>query len=198
MSEKKCIMFVDDEENILSGLRLVLRSKRREWKMVFASSGNEALAMLEEAPSDVIISDMRMPGMDGADLLTRVMEKYPSTVRLVLSGQAGEDALQRSIGSTHQYLCKPCNPEVLMLAITQALILSDLHAVEGFGPMMASVPALPTFIRRYREILKKLEVDGAPVELIQRVSEIAKAEDLQILEKEMPLVFENAEVPSLT
>jgi DNA-binding NtrC family response regulator len=197
MSDKKRIMFVDDEENILSGLRLVLRSKRREWAMVFASSGNDALEKMAEQPCDVVVSDMRMPGMDGADLLMRVKETYPATVRMILSGQAGEDALQRSIGSTHQYLCKPCNPDVLMLAVTQALILRELHEVETYGDMMANVPALPTFIKCYQEIMKKLEVEAAPAELIQRVSEIAKAEDLQVLEKEMPLVFENAEVPSL-
>jgi DNA-binding NtrC family response regulator len=197
MSDKKRIMFVDDEENILSGLRLVLRSKRREWAMVFASSGNDALEKMAEEPCDVVVSDMRMPGMDGADLLMHVKETYPGTVRMILSGQAGEDALQRSIGSTHQYLCKPCNPEVMMLAVTQALVLRELHDVETYGTVMAQVQALPTFIKCYQEIIKKLEAEAAPADLIQRVSEIAKAEDLQVLEKEMPLVFENAEIPSL-
>lgn len=197
MSDKKRIMFVDDEENILSGLRLVLRSKRREWDMDFALCGNEAMAKMAEAPCDVVVSDMRMPGMDGANLLTRIMSEYPCTVRMILSGQAGEDALHRAIGPTHQYLCKPCNPDVLMLAVTQGLILRELHDEQTFGRMMARTPALPTFIKRYKEIIRKLETEGAPADLIQRVTEISKAEGLQVLEKEMPLVFENAQVPSL-
>ena len=74
---KKRILFVDDEVNVLQGLRRMLNPMRHEWDMVFAESGQEALALLAQAPCDVIVSDMRMPGMDGTQLLTQVMERFP-------------------------------------------------------------------------------------------------------------------------
>jgi len=82
----KRILFVDDEPNILAGLKRQLRSQRKEWEMAFAESGEAALDMLSETPFDVVVSDMRMPGMDGAELLNRVKERYPETVRIILSG----------------------------------------------------------------------------------------------------------------
>jgi YesN/AraC family two-component response regulator len=83
---KKRILFVDDEVNMLQGLRRMLNTMRHEWDMVFVESGQEALALLAQTPCDVIVSDMRMPGMDGVQLLTQVMERFPLTVRIILSG----------------------------------------------------------------------------------------------------------------
>src|SRR2546426_770343 len=85
---QKRILFVDDEVNVLQGLRRMLNPMRHEWEMVFVASGQEALALLAQAPCDVIVSDMRMPGMDGTQLLTQVMERFPLTVRIILSGYA--------------------------------------------------------------------------------------------------------------
>jgi len=70
---KKRILFVDDEVNMLQGLRRMLNAMRHEWDMVFVESGQEALGLLPQAPSDVIVSDMRMPGMDRTQLPTQVM-----------------------------------------------------------------------------------------------------------------------------
>lgn len=81
------ILFVDDDPNVLSGLRRMLHSERDHWDTRFAIGAEEALALLDDCDFDVVISDMKMPGMDGADLLMRVRERNPSTVRIVLSGQ---------------------------------------------------------------------------------------------------------------
>jgi CheY-like chemotaxis protein len=71
------ILFVDDESRILEGLQRMLRPQRQHWEMAFASSGEAALKLLEERPFDVIVSDMRMPVMDGAALLTHVRDRFP-------------------------------------------------------------------------------------------------------------------------
>jgi DNA-binding NtrC family response regulator len=89
---KPKVLFVDDEPRILDGLRRSLRAKRGEWDMSFAPGGEPALEVLAGAPHDVIVSDMRMPGMDGAELLTRVSTLYPEVARVVLSGQAEAEA----------------------------------------------------------------------------------------------------------
>jgi CheY-like chemotaxis protein len=75
----KKILFVDDETNVLRGLQRMLYPMRREWDMHFAISGQEALNIFEQSPQDilVIVSDMRMPRMDGAQLLGEVMKRYP-------------------------------------------------------------------------------------------------------------------------
>ena len=93
------VLFVDDDANILDGLRRTLRSMRGSWHMEFAPSARQALAAFAAQPFDVVVSDMRMPEMDGADLLTEVMKRYPTTIRLVLSGHADTAAIMKTVGS---------------------------------------------------------------------------------------------------
>ena len=73
--EKKRILFVDDEPNVLSGLRRSLRGQRKLWDMEFAGSGQEALAKADEIHLDAVVTDMRMPGIDGAELLDRIAQR---------------------------------------------------------------------------------------------------------------------------
>lgn len=82
---KRRILFVDDEPNVLQGLKRMLRSQRHEWEMDFAGNGDEALARLKGMPFDIIVSDMRMPGIDGVQLLNMVKTLYPGMVRFILS-----------------------------------------------------------------------------------------------------------------
>src|SRR5215216_3670691 len=105
---KRRILFVDDEQNLLDGLQNLLRKQRAIWDMHFALGGKAALAELEAAPFHVIVSDMRMPGMDGAELLARVQRDYPSVARIVLSGHAERETVLRALPVTHQFLSKPC------------------------------------------------------------------------------------------
>ena len=99
---KKRILFVDDEALVLQGLQRMLRPLREEWDMEFAESGVKALELMAQHPFDVIVSDMRMPGMNGAQLLNEVMVRHPQTVRLILSGQAEKDLIVKCVGATHQ------------------------------------------------------------------------------------------------
>ncbi len=114
---KKRALFVDDEPLVLSGLRRMLRSLRHDWDMSFANSGAEALALLEDADFTVIVSDMRMPEMDGAALLNEVAKRHPAVARLVLSGHAELDAILRAVRPAHQFLAKPCDPKLLEQAL---------------------------------------------------------------------------------
>ena len=108
---KKRILFVDDEPLVLQGLQRMLRSMRDEWEMEFAEGGAKALERLAQAAFDVVVSDMLMPGMNGAALLAEVMQRHPHTVRIILSGHADKDLILKCVGSTHQYLSKPCDPD---------------------------------------------------------------------------------------
>lgn len=115
------VLFVDDEENVLHALKLLLRSQRRVWDMVFVANADLAIAELEKAPFDVIVSDMRMPKVDGAELLTRVHARWPATARLVLSGYADSDAIEKVSKVAQTILSKPCELDVLRSAIEQAM-----------------------------------------------------------------------------
>ena len=106
------VLFVDDEPHLLAALRRMLRSERERWDMLFAGSGPEALALIAAEPVDAIVSDMRMPGMDGAELLSRVQRDWPSTARIVLSGQADRGSVIAVLRSAQQFLAKPCEAAV--------------------------------------------------------------------------------------
>ena len=93
----KRVLFVDDEPLILAGLKQALYRQRSRWQMFFVESADAALALLAEGPFDVIVTDMRMPGKDGAALLQEVRSRYPDTARIVLSGQSGRDELLRAL-----------------------------------------------------------------------------------------------------
>jgi CheY-like chemotaxis protein len=85
---------------VLESLRSMLRKHRHEWEMTFASDGEAALLELQRAPFEVVVTDMRMPRMDGATLLRRIIEDHPQVVRIVLSGRTELAASRRSWCST--------------------------------------------------------------------------------------------------
>jgi len=162
----KRILFVDDEPNILSGLKRQLRPQRHEWEMAFAESGDEALSMIEADPFDVVVSDMRMPGMDGAELLRRVKERYPETVRIILSGHSELELVMKSVGPTHQYLTKPCDPDLLRATLKRAFTLRDLLADERLQALaagMTTLPSLPTLYQKIVEVLQEPDASLAAV-----------------------------------
>jgi len=122
----KSVLFVDDEPRILDGLRRMLHGQRRVWDMGFATSGDEALRAMATQPFDVVVSDMRMPAMDGAVLLGEVQRLYPRTVRIVLSGHADLEASMRSVRVSHQYLTKPCDADFLKEVVERACGLESV------------------------------------------------------------------------
>ncbi len=138
----KNLLFVDDEPRVLQGLQRQLHGMRHEWDMHFVENGAAALEYMAREPVEVIVSDMLMPGMDGAQLLGEVLLRHPHTVRLVLSGHADREAVLRLIGPAHQYLSKPCNAEELRAAIARALALRDLLANDQLKQLASKVKSL--------------------------------------------------------
>lgn len=153
----KRILFVDDEPNVLQGFQRTLRQMRSEWEMDFADSGEAALTRMAERPFDVIVSDMRMPGMNGAELLHEVMRRYPSTVRLVLSGHADRDLVAQCVGVAHQYISKPCDPELLRVMIRNACLLGGGLVSEEVKRIIGSIDRLPSVPALYQRVKEALE-----------------------------------------
>ncbi len=167
---KRCrLLFVDDEALVLQGLRRSLHAMRSQWEMTFAESAEQALDALAKEPFDAIISDMKMPRMDGAQLLEEVKRRYPEVVRIVLSGEASRESLLRSIGPTHQYLSKPCDPEELRLRLLQAFLMRDLlhnPAVLAVVSGLKSIPSLPAL---YHEIMGELGSENTSLERVAAI-----------------------------
>jgi putative nucleotidyltransferase with HDIG domain len=157
------IVFVDDEVNVLEAMRRTMHSMRNEWSMEFLPSGAAALASLAKSPADVIVSDMRMPGMDGWQLLAEVRKLHPQTVRLVLSGHADPGAIMRSVGTAHQYIAKPCDSATLKQAIAQSQMLKNLLSSDVLALLVGNVGMLPSCPQAFQEISSCLQQPNATV-----------------------------------
>src|SRR4051812_15926644 len=141
---RRRILFVDDEQQILSSLRMVLRRDNSRWEMVFADDPEVALAEAARHPFDLIVSDMRMPVMDGARLLSIVQERWPTTVRFILSGHAELETVLRALPSMHQFLAKPVTPAVLRATIERGLALADGCEDPRIREAIARIGRLPS------------------------------------------------------
>lgn len=155
------VLFVDDEVNVVEAMSRALHCMRSEWSMEFVGSGPEALQSLAKAPADVIVSDMRMPGMDGWQLLTLVKNLYPQTVRLVLSGYAEPGAIMRLVGTAHQYIAKPGESEILKTAIAQTQLMRQLLSSDEIALLAGNVGNLPSFPKAFQEISTCLKQPNA-------------------------------------
>jgi len=152
MTEKLRVLFVDDEPHILKGLRRSMAVMDEQWDMTFCSSGEEALELLaDQAVFDVVVSDMRMPRMDGAEFLTIVRSRHPETIRVILSGYADTDSILRTVGPAHIYLAKPCGAEAVHAAISRPIALKRLLSAPALRAVLAglnNLPSLPDLVVR--------------------------------------------------
>ena len=125
--ERIKVLYVDDEEGNLTAFRA---SFRRDFDIRVASSAKDALAMLEEAPAHVVISDQRMPVMTGAEFLAQVRERHPKAIRIMLTGFSDFEAVVDAVnkGGIHAYITKPWDPIDLKLRIEQAY---EVHALRA-------------------------------------------------------------------
>lgn len=152
----KSILFVDDEPNILEGLRNLLRRHRRKWDMTFAAGGPAALELLKTQSFDVIVSDMRMPEVDGAVLLTHVQNQYPRTVRIVLSGHTELETALQAIPVAHQFLNKPCDAAELENVVERACTLQSLVEDPKIRRVIGGIQQLPALPRVYHRLMQAL------------------------------------------
>ncbi|QID18927.1 HDOD domain-containing protein [Nitrogeniibacter mangrovi] len=156
------VVVVDDEPRVLAGIERTLMMSGRDWGLRFATSGQEALEMLEAQPADVVISDMRMPFMDGAELLVRVRERWPGTIRIILTGYSEMDATMRMLDVAHQFVAKPCDSKALLDAVENAIglraLFADPQVVDVVG-RISRLPASPKVFTRLCELMADPETD---------------------------------------
>lgn len=165
------LLFVDDEVQILDGLRRMLRGKRKEWDMVFVESGKHALEEMAKEPFDLVVTDMRMPVMDGAELLERVRRLSPQTVRIVLSGHSEKEKIMRSVRPAHQYLAKPIEQQELLLVLQKALDLQQVLANKALLEILGRAESLPALPAVYARLVEEIESEDSSMEAIGHIVE---------------------------
>ena len=180
----KRVLFVDDEPRILAGLRRMLRSLGSPWKMEFVANGDDALKHLRAFTVDVVVTDMRMPDMDGSQLLGKVMKRWPATVRIILSGHSDRDAVLKAVGPTHQFLAKPCDCDTLKRVVTGACRMRDKLTGCRYKRLVSCVQSIPSSPLVYDELRAELELPKASIRRVGRII----ARDVGMTAKLMQLV----------
>jgi len=153
------VLLVDDEPLVTRGLRLALRHE--PFRVFTAGSAEEALALLAWQAMDVVISDEKMPGMRGTDLLAEVRHRSPRTLRMLLTGQTSLQLVIRAVneGQIHHFFSKPCQAADLARVVRQALRLRDLERKSA---------GLDEQSRRQAALLQQLEADHPGIGDVRR------------------------------
>ena len=175
------ILFVDDDPAILDGLRRMLHQARTGWSCTFVPSAEAAMELLEGTPDesgagcarcvDVVVTDMRMGGPDGAQLLAAVRRRWPQVVRIVLSGYSSEADSLRSAAVAHQFISKPCAPDTLLSALSVACGLSERLSRPELRRLLGGLGALPVAPKSYAAITSALAEPTATAATVARVIE---------------------------
>ncbi len=168
---KRRVLFVDDEPAVLDVIRhqLARRLNPDQYETLFATSGPEALALMEQQPVDLIISDIRMPQMDGITLLATVMEKYPQTARFALSGLSDRELVKESLVSTHQYLPKPCSESVLVHTIRRTCELRNILQKDELVRAVSQIKALPSMPGLFSRVMQEIKSEDASMQQIGEI-----------------------------
>jgi len=164
------ILFVDDEPAMLRLLQMGMRSMAQEWEMEFAGNGEAALDLIGQKKFDAVVTDMRMPGINGAQLLNQVLRQHPQTIRIILSGYSDLREVTNCVGVTHQFLEKPCSLDSLKICLRRVIAVKSRLAGEKLGKLTAGLKHLPTPPELYLEIMEALQSPNASA---QGIAEIA-------------------------
>jgi two-component system probable response regulator PhcQ len=169
------VLLVDDEPNVLEALKRALH--REPYEVLCATSGPDALMILHSHAVDVVISDQEMPGMRGTEFLSMVRQRFPNTVRFVLTGKATLDVAMKAIndGAVSRFFIKPCNLCDLMTTIRQSLQQRDL--------MVQALRLLET-VRNQAEIIERME------RAVPGVTQVKRDADGAVILDDVPSDFE--------
>ncbi|QBG35044.1 HDOD domain-containing protein [Litorilituus sediminis] len=191
------VMFVDDERMILSGLKRAFF--RNDWQIYYADSAELALKLLQKQAVDFVVSDMRMPGLDGAALLTKVADLYPQTVRIILSGHSDEEASKRASFVAHQWLSKPCQPQHIEALLNQIYKTRNALPNQRVQQVVGEIKSLPAAPRVYMQINAFIKEDATDMQKISTIIAQEPALVAKILQLTNTSFFANAKhVESLT
>jgi putative nucleotidyltransferase with HDIG domain len=163
---RKRILFVDDEQSVLLVLQAFMQRLSEEWEASCVEGGSQALALMAQKPFDVVITDMRMPDMNGTELLNEVMKRYPKTVRIVLSGHADEQTVQESVGVAHQWVAKPFDLKTLRTILNRISSFQSRLESPSLKELIGKIRHLPSAPQLYFQIIEALQSSTSSTQTI--------------------------------
>jgi len=179
---KRQILFVDDDLNLLGGIKRSLRSFREDWHIHIAETGAQALELLKQYSIDVIVSDMKMPEMNGTQLLRQAAQISPNTVRIILTGQSNELDTMASLPLAHQFISKPTTAKTIVEKIDRAWTIAgalDNAIIQNHLTKMGKVPMAP---ETYRLMLAELDKQDCSIDVIGDIVQKDSLISLKILQ----------------
>ena len=176
------VVFVDDERAVVDALRRQLRPMRDEWEMEFATDAAEAVAKLSEAPTDALVTDIRMPGLDGVELLRIARRDFPQTARFVLSGHTSQSSSLQLTGLAHQFLVKPCEPDELRAVVNRALELRRKVSSPSLVRLVSGLDRLPAVPSLYSQVVSLVTDPDTSLQDVGEVIEQDTAMSAKVLQ----------------
>jgi HD-like signal output (HDOD) protein len=161
---KTRILFVDDEPMMLQLMARLLEPMGADWEVALANSGAEALGILAAKPCDVVVSDMRMPGMSGAELFREVQTRQPQTIRIIQSGYADHTQVMQAISVAHQFLTKPFVLQHLLDTLDRIQELNQWLKNDQLRRLVGCMSTLPSMPTAYFRVLEALRSPHASVD----------------------------------
>ncbi len=166
MKKDVAILFVDDEYASLATYKREINAVAPDWKLYFTQAGEDALRALLIKKVDVIVADLKMPHMNGTELLKQVKEKHPNLVRVLVSESREKLRVIRSSNLAHRFLAKPCKGEDLKNNILNAMTLNDMIDNKQLIELINGIGELPSVPETYLDIEKLLEDEKTTVDTL--------------------------------
>lgn len=167
---KRRLLFVEDNPIMLQLYAMMLEGEEN-WEVATADGGEAALQLMATSEFDVIVSDMRMPGMDGLQLITEVRKHYPRTSRIILSGLSDQKEIAQCLEETHQFIAKPFTAKTLKATLARICGLDVYLHDEKLRGVVAQLGTLPSFPSLYLEIMQEVAGDDPSVERVADIVE---------------------------
>lgn len=157
MSEVKNIVFVDDDESVLDGLKRLLHKMDDQWGMEFYQTGQEALSAMDKKTFDIIVTDLRMPDMGGVELLEIVRKRHQDVTRLMLSGCSEQPSYGKAVSCAHQFIAKPCDSNQLITQLSRSFAIRERIRSQKVAQVLPSLRSLPAMPAAYKKVLDMIE-----------------------------------------
>lgn len=178
----KRLVVVDDEQMVLDAIRRQFYSRRRDWESHYFLTGADALAFMEQHPTDVVMTDLNMAPMDGAELLRAVQERFPGTIRLLLTGAAGVKSTLPAALLAHQSFSKPCDPLDLRKAIERAFRTRLSSKTDRMRDLVGSMGALPSVPEVYSSLTRVMNDPDAGLKEVAAIIERDAAISMKLIQ----------------
>ncbi len=182
MQQNGSILFVDSDTNQLESLQRSLREMRDQWQMHFTEDADSALALMQQQPVDILVSETRLDGGTGSSLLKQAQKLHPLTTRLLFSGQAMREPAQEVVHHAHQFIAKPCSTENLISILQRVIQLRGMLQNTAMREMINSLGTLPSLPETYFRMIDALRSELTTVQQIGKMVEQDLAMSAKVLQ----------------